>query len=198
MIFVAYAFISAVSAYIAQYHRSMIIMRFLIKPAPLILLAIYYRPSIDNVAFYGLVFSALGDVLLIPLHKLSALLGVLSFTIAQILYILNFGLVAFDTTTLALYITWSTVIYATISQVSSLTRNIKLVLSVYISMLSIMLVSGLYTQSTCEMLGAVLFTFSDGMIAFKAIRTVQLHNVIIMLTYYAAQINIIHWPSTAP
>ena len=193
MIVLAYAFISAVSAYIAQFHRPFIVLRLIIKPAPLILLAIWYRSSIEPVALYGLVFSSLGDVLLVPMNRWSALLGVLSFTVAQVLYIFNFGLVACDITALALFVSWSTVIYVIMAQVSQLTRNIKLVLSIYIAMLSIMLLSGIYTQSTYAMLGAVLFTFSDGMIAYKAIRTVTLHNVLIMSTYYAAQISIIYW-----
>ena len=42
-------------------------------------------------------------------------------------------------------------------------------------------------------IGSVLFVFSDIMIAYKSVRTFPFHDIIIMSTYYTAQINLIYW-----
>ena len=42
-------------------------------------------------------------------------------------------------------------------------------------------------------IGSVLFVFSDFMIAYKSVRTLPFHDIIIMSTYYTAQINLIYW-----
>ena len=68
-------------------------------------------------------------------------------------------------------------------------------------MLSTMVGSGLVAGYKAEasytmvnaVVGSVLFVFSDFMIAYKSVRTLPFHDIIIMSTYYTAQINLIYW-----
>ena len=72
---------------------------------------------------------------------------------------------------------------------------------IYSLMLLTMVVSGLSAgyQATTNIkmvnaiIGSVLFVFSDLMIAYKSIKTLPFHDIIIMSSYYTAQINLIYW-----
>ena len=68
-----------VSTYIAQYHRDQILLRFLVKPLPIGLLLVDAYNKDNPLLVLGLLFSAAGDVLLIPSNGVSAALGVVSF-----------------------------------------------------------------------------------------------------------------------
>ena len=74
-----YWILSFISTYIAQYHREQILLRFLVKPLPIGLLLVDAYNKDNPLLVWGLLFSAAGDVLLIPSNGVSAALGVVSF-----------------------------------------------------------------------------------------------------------------------
>ena len=100
------------SAYIAQFHREKVLIRFFIKPLPVGLLLVDAITTDNTLLVWGLVFSAAGDVLLIPSNGVSAAFGVVSFFTgkisscwavslnstftAHVMYIQNFGFNVLD------------------------------------------------------------------------------------------------------
>ena len=75
--------LAVLSAYIAQFHREKVLIRFFIKPLPVGLLLVDALKSENALLIWGLVFSAAGDVLLIPSNGVSAAFGVVSFFIGK-------------------------------------------------------------------------------------------------------------------
>ena len=112
------------------YHRPWVKLRLVLKPLPLILLAMWAKEKLSTWALYGLMFSTAGDILLVPMHKITAFFGVLSFTVgtfqnylkfffqifltlqkAQIFYIINFNAFELNFITSLAITVWSMLVY---------------------------------------------------------------------------------------
>ena len=83
--------LSTVGTYVAEFERENILARVVTKATPIFLLA-YEQPT-NNLIKIGLILSGIGDILLIPFDTIpyGPALGVVAFTMAQIIYIVSFG-----------------------------------------------------------------------------------------------------------
>jgi len=203
--FLAFTVSSILGTYFAEFARENITARLLTKATPILLLA--FRASVvdtkdSNYVKYGLIFSAIGDLCLISMSQYVLIVGIVSFAVAQIIYIISFGFEQRQVHTLTIA-AMAGFIFKQILVKSLPFGPIKIVGAIYVLFLVIMFWRGLdiatsFSDSSgvervSALIGSIFFVVSDFLIIYQAAHKLPYHNLIIMVTYYIAQYCITNW-----
>jgi uncharacterized membrane protein YhhN len=188
-------------------------LHYLTKPATMLALMVWYWQVCgwEGVRIWfalGLVFSLLGDVLLM-LPSSFFLAGLAAFLTAHVLYIRGFWsgewlsvpvLWGFATA-VAVGATWAVRFFLKALRQKSYSRRIQIPVVAYIIVIAIMLFSAMTTLSRPAWLlssaalvsvGALCFSFSDGLLAYdRFVNKIRHAHVWVMMSYHAAQIFIL-------
>jgi len=160
--------------------------------------------TFSKLIFFALLFSMAGDVFLMPYYNIF-LFGLASFLVAHIFYIVAFlkgnklleGIKKNKALVMFLILAYLGLIFVLVSNMlSSGTDTVMIVaVVVYASVITVMVVSTMAMygndtsiQSKLMMVGAMLFMFSDSVIAInKFVLEIPLSGLFIMVTYTLAQ-----------
>lgn len=175
--------------------------RWISKPLIMISLIIYYlnasrRRAFFNVVFFiGLVAALLGDIFLLFNGEQYFLLGLSSFLIMQVLYIITFVKDSFSTSSikfLLAFILLATLIFY-LNTLWPLLDAMAIPVAIYSLVIVIMAICALMRSKglvgyNWVLGGAILFMISDGFIAWNKFMTpVAMGGLIVMSTYILAQ-----------
>jgi len=175
---------------------------------PILMLFVYVNTKLSTthskLIFFALLFSMAGDVFLMP-YVDDFLLGLASFLIAHIFYIVAFtkgnnliaGLNKSLTLVVAILLAYIGLIYVLVKSMLLAGTDTKMIASVvvYASVITFMVLSTISMYSNNKnlqmrliMLGAILFMLSDSTIAInKFVLDIPLSGLFIMTTYTLAQ-----------
>ncbi len=160
--------------------------------------------SFSKLIFLALLFSMGGDVLLMPYFD-NFMLGLASFLIAHVFYIIAFmkdnclkdGIKKSKVSVAILLIAYSVLIYILVTNMLSSGTELAMISAVvvYASVITVMVLSTISLQSINSnletklmMVGAILFMFSDSVIAInKFVFEIPLSGLWIMTAYTLAQ-----------
>ena len=160
--------------------------------------------SFSKLIFFALLFSGFGDVFLMP-YVDNFMLGLASFLIAHIFYIVAFikgnnlieGVKKSIKSTVVLLLAYSALVYVLVTNMLAVETDVVMILAVvvYASVITLMVLStfSLYAnnaslETKLMMIGAILFMFSDSVIAInKFVIEIPLSGLWIMSTYTLAQ-----------
>ncbi|RMD49863.1 MAG: lysoplasmalogenase, partial [Ignavibacteria bacterium] len=177
-----YFLVASLSVFSAN--RARIIFRYL-KPIPILFLIVFLLfisgivyPGNLSILILGLSFSAIGDILLLNKESIRFKLGLLSFAVAHLFYILfffmppepNFNLIFVG----MLYTTFAIVIYSLLKGYVDAIRNYILLYVVLITTMGIITFN--YSLLSCNNLllspavGGILFIISDSLLAWNKFR----------------------------
>lgn len=168
------------------------ILHILLKPIPILCIAYYCFNNKKFILSSGLLFGAIGDILLTQNNEIFFIFGLVSFLIGHILYSIYFFMnSSFNKQGLFL----TTFIFAlsillSLYIVPFVEEKLKFPVIFYILGISIMVVSTTFYKkfNYFSFLGAILFLFSDTLIAInKFIIPIPFANLWIMILYYIGQ-----------
>jgi len=175
---------------------------------PILMLFVYVNTKLSSVfsklIFFALLFSMAGDVFLMPYYDIF-LLGLASFLIAHIFYIIGFlkgnelikGIKKNKKFVIILILAYIVLIFILVESMLKTNTDIKMIIAVviYASVITVMVLSTMAMygndpslQSKLMMIGAILFMFSDSVIAInKFMVEIPYSGLWIMTTYTLAQ-----------
>jgi len=168
------------------------LLDFLIKPLPIWCLAIYAYQKKNRLLTVGLLFGSLGDIFLTNPGEIFFMLGLGSFLIGHIFYIIYFiknfkfhfkGLV------ISLIILFAS-IGVSYWILPNLQQDLKIPVIIYILVITTMAITTTFYQSwnIYAIVGAILFLISDSMIAINQfVQPFAYAQLGIMLFYYLGQ-----------
>ena len=175
---------------------------------PILMLFVFVNSKLSSnfskLIFFALLFSGFGDVFLMP-YVDNFMLGLASFLIAHIFYIVAFikgnnlieGVKKSIKSTVVLLLAYSALVYVLVTNMLAVETDVVMILAVvvYASVITLMVLStfSLYAnnaslETKLMMIGAILFMFSDSVIAInKFVIDIPLSGLWIMATYTLAQ-----------
>lgn len=160
--------------------------------------------SFSKLIFFALFFSMAGDVFLMPYFD-NFLLGLASFLIAHVFYIAAFlkgnclkdGIKNSKVSVSVLIVAFVALIYIMVTNMLNSNTDVVMIAAVvvYASVITVMVLATISLKSInpsletkLMMIGAILFMFSDSVIAMnKFVFEIPLSGLLIMLTYTLAQ-----------
>lgn len=168
------------------------IFHILLKPIPIFCITYYCFINKKFILSSGLLFGALGDILLTQNKEIFFIFGLVSFLIGHILYSVYFFMnSSFNKQGLFLsVITFALSIALSLYIVPAVEEKLKLPVIFYIVGISIMVISTTFYKkfNYFSFLGAVLFLISDSLIAInKFITPIPFAHLWIMILYYLGQ-----------
>ena len=168
------------------------LLDFLIKPLPIWCLAIYTYQKKNALLTVGLLFGSLGDIFLTNSEEVYFKLGLSSFLIGHIFYIIYF-IKNFKFNFKGLLISLI-ILFASIGVsywiIPNLQQDLKIPVLVYIFVITTMAITTNFYQywNIYAIVGAVLFLISDSMIAINQfVQPFPYAQLGIMLFYYLGQ-----------
>ncbi|MCX7811231.1 MAG: lysoplasmalogenase [Leptospiraceae bacterium] len=168
------------------------LLDFLIKPLPIWCLAIYTYQKKNALLTVGLLFGSLGDIFLTNSEEVYFKLGLSSFLIGHIFYIIYF-IKYFKFNFKGLLISLI-ILFASIGVsywiIPNLQQDLKIPVLVYIFVITTMAITTNFYQywNIYAVVGAVLFLISDSMIAINQfVQPFPYAQLGIMLFYYLGQ-----------
>ncbi len=167
-------------------------LNFLLKAFPIWCIAYYVFNKNNYWIGMGLLFGSLGDIFLTNSEELFFILGLASFLVGHIFYIIyfvkNFKFQYLGIWIMILILCFSGILSGIL--IPNLPQDLIIPVSIYIIVISFMAIStGFYQYfNYYSFLGAILFLISDTMIAInKFLFPIQFSNIFIMVSYYMAQ-----------
>jgi len=165
---------------------------FILKPIPIWCIALYCFNQNKYLLSIGLIFGSIGDILLTNSEEIFFILGLGSFLIGHIFYIIYFiknyqynlkGLI------LSIFIIIASIGLSFIL-IPALSKNFLLPVLIYIITITIMTISTTFYKNFnfIVITGAILFLISDTIIAWnKFIHPIPHSHLYIMILYYLGQ-----------
>ncbi len=194
-------FLAIAALYIASEPWRPYPLHYLVKALPILVLAVYANAHLAGrwrlAVLLALLFSAGGDILLSLTFSHHFIAGLGSFLLAQLVYAgIFFALRNGLRRTIKQVISLGAVGYAAVMAAAILPAEpvLKIAVSSYLLVITCMAVSATWAwrQSPLHMLGAFTFVASDSLIAWNMfVSPVPLSSLLIMSTYYAAQLMLI-------
>ncbi|PIA15814.1 YhhN-like protein [Coemansia reversa NRRL 1564] len=165
-------------------------IKYALKPVITLLIAYpTFRKPFPYISL-GLVFSAIGDALLMIPHEDAFVFGLLSFLVAHILYIMSFKApVRLSWAAIPLTVFSGTMLYMLQPGITKENVAVQLGVIIYVVAITTMTYRALFTGNTILTIGALLFCVSDAVLAWeKYVYPYTWCEFVIMLTYYIAQL----------
>ncbi|KAJ2607424.1 hypothetical protein EV177_005529 [Coemansia sp. RSA 1804] len=171
-------------------------VKYALKPAVTLLLALPTARGPSHAVFVGLLLSALGDTfLMLPDQESMFVPGLLSFLVAHILYLNGFnatlrsgGVSWIVAAPLGAFVSaMAAALYDGVARVED--TGVQVGVVVYILTIALMTYKAAMTQTPLLVIGSLLFCVSDSILAWdKFVASYSWCELGIMATYYAAQL----------
>ena len=146
-----------------------------------------HQIKLDLFFVLGLIFSFLGDFFL--LLKSGFLLGLGSFLLAHIFYIISFKKRSLSRVSVGVIVVLLLYLVSLISFLFPHLKEMKIPVIIYGIIISTMLYFSIKTQEKLLIVGALFFVISDSILSVNLfVSSSLLHNLLVMITYVLAQV----------
>ncbi|KAJ2603449.1 hypothetical protein GGF39_000173 [Coemansia sp. RSA 1721] len=180
----------------ARYSGNWGIFEYLLKPATTILISIPTLSHENRRIFSGLIFSTIGDALLMFPYDEFFILGLLAFLVAHILYAWDFALR--QSAARSSGVSWTSVPFGIFASammtllmpgVAKEGIVVQIGVVVYILAIAFMSYKATLTGKSLLVLGTILFCISDSILAWdRFVQSFDWSEYAVMITYYSAQL----------
>lgn len=147
----------------------------------------FHQIKLDFIFIFGLIFSFLGDFFL--LLRSGFLLGLVSFLLAHIFYIISFKKRSLSRVSVGVVVVLLLYLVSLISFLFPHLKEMKIPVIIYGIIISTMLYFSIKTKEKLLVFGALFFVISDSVLSVNLfISTSLLLNLLVMITYVLAQV----------